>query len=124
VRAFNPWPVAETRMDGEQLRVFEALVEGAGTAPSRIEPDRGKPAPDSREFEPDPREFASFECAGRATEVGTIVAVRDDAIVVQCGTGRLALRQVQRPGRRTVSAGDFARGGAASTHLLGKRLGG
>jgi methionyl-tRNA formyltransferase len=29
VRAFNPWPVAETRHDGQQLRVWEAhLLEG------------------------------------------------------------------------------------------------
>ncbi|MFO1409785.1 MAG: hypothetical protein U1F06_05320 [Steroidobacteraceae bacterium] len=25
VRAFNPWPVAETRLDGEQLRIWRAL---------------------------------------------------------------------------------------------------
>lgn len=90
VRAFNPWPVAETRLDGEQLRVYEALAED--TSP----------------------QFG---------ELGTIVAVRDDAIVVQCGTGRLALRQVQRPGRRAMSAGDFARGGAGTSHFLGKLLG-
>jgi methionyl-tRNA formyltransferase len=27
VRAFNPWPVAETRLHGEQLRIFRAVVE-------------------------------------------------------------------------------------------------
>jgi methionyl-tRNA formyltransferase len=104
VRAFNPWPVAETRMDGEQLRVFEALVESTGFA-----------APERRELTLPPDRSDS--------ETGTIVAVRDDAIVVQCGTGRLALSQVQRPGRRALSAGDFARGGSGTTHLLGKRLG-
>jgi methionyl-tRNA formyltransferase len=50
---------------------------------------------------------------------GTIIAVRNDAIVVKCGNGSLALRQVQRPGRRAVAAGDFIRG----TQLLGKCLG-
>ncbi len=29
VRAFNPWPVAQTRMDGEVLRVWEASAESA-----------------------------------------------------------------------------------------------
>jgi methionyl-tRNA formyltransferase len=86
VRAFNPWPVAETRLDGEQLRVFEAIVE---------------------------------EGRGSADNTGMIVAVRDDAIVVQCGRGQLALRQLQRPGRRVVSAADFAR----SLQLTGRRLG-
>lgn len=32
VRAFNPWPVAETRYAGGQLRVWEAVVEPADTA--------------------------------------------------------------------------------------------
>jgi methionyl-tRNA formyltransferase len=33
VRAFNPWPIAETRFDGAQLRVFSARIEAsdAGT---------------------------------------------------------------------------------------------
>jgi methionyl-tRNA formyltransferase len=26
VRAFNPWPVAQTRLDGEQLRIYRASV--------------------------------------------------------------------------------------------------
>ena len=91
VRAFNPWPVAETRMEGEQLRVYEAIAEEGASA--------------------------------GAGESGTIVAVRDDAVVVQCGSGRLGLRQLQRPGRRAVSAGDFARGGAGGPQLVGKRLG-
>lgn len=34
VRAFNPWPVAETRLDGRQLRVWEAEArEGMADAP-------------------------------------------------------------------------------------------
>ena len=87
VRAFNPWPVAETRLDGEQLRIYDAGADGSGSGP-------------------DP---------------GTITAIHGDAVVVQCGSGCLALRQVQRPGRRPVSAGDFARGGGPD--LVGKRLG-
>jgi methionyl-tRNA formyltransferase len=101
VRAFNPWPVAETRLDGEQLRVFDAVVDG--------------PLVD--------RESGTIAAipAARASSPGTIVSVRDDAVLVQCGTGRLALRQLQRPGRRPVSAADFARGGAP--RLEGKHLG-
>lgn len=87
VRAFNPWPVAETRLEGEQLRVFEAKSEG--------------------------------DSSGSLGDPGTIAAVRDDALIVQCGRGRLALRQVQRPGKRVVPAADFARG----IQLTGRRLG-
>jgi methionyl-tRNA formyltransferase len=87
VRAFNPWPIAETRFEQSQLRILAA----------RIEQGVGVPA---------------------ATP-GTMVAVREDAIVVQCGAGRLALTRVQRPGRRAVVARDFA----GSRALLGQRLG-
>ncbi len=38
VRAFNPWPVAETRWDGHQLRIWEAeaLPGDAGAEPGRV----------------------------------------------------------------------------------------
>jgi methionyl-tRNA formyltransferase len=32
VRAFNPWPVAETRWNGQQLRIWEALPRDVGTS--------------------------------------------------------------------------------------------
>ena len=73
VRAFNPFPVAETRLDGEQLRIFAA----------RAEREPGAAAP------------------------GAVVALRPDALVVRCGEGSLAVTQMQRPGRRPVSARDF-----------------
>ena len=89
IRAFNPWPVAETRLEGEQLRVFAAsVIEGA----------------DSTQI---------------GVETGTIRAVADSVVVVQCGRGQLALQQLQRPGRRAVSAAEFIR----SVELTGRRLG-
>ena len=89
VRAFNPWPVAETRLEGEQLRVFgTAVLEGLNS--TKI-----------------------------GTEPGTITAVSDSGVVVQCGRGQLALQQLQRPGRRAVPAADFIRG----MPLTGRRLG-
>ena len=39
VRAFNPWPVAETRWNGQQLRVWEADADrcgNAGAAPGTV----------------------------------------------------------------------------------------
>jgi methionyl-tRNA formyltransferase len=86
VRAFNPWPIAETRFEQSQLRILAARIE---------------------------------EGVGVPATPGTMVAVREDAIVVQCGAGRLALTRVQRPGRRAVLARDFA----GSRALLGQRLG-
>lgn len=90
VRAFNPWPIAETLFNGEQLRVLRAKVE-AGEDSTRL---AGQPP-------------------------GTVLLVSDEAIVVQCGLGRLALYEVQRAGRRPVTARDFANAGARAGQHLG-----
>jgi len=97
IRAFNPWPIAETRLDGEQLRVFAAspVADGAFASITTGSPSSG----------PEP---------------GTITAVSDAGVVVQCGRGgQLSLQQLQRPGRRAVQAADFIRG----IQLTGRRLG-
>ena len=98
VRAFNPWPVAETRLDGEPLRVLAAHALDTDLRPSAAN------APSSIDKSQDP---------------GSIVAVTADSIVVQCGQGQLALTQLQRAGRRPVSARDFSH----SAHLAGRRFG-
>jgi methionyl-tRNA formyltransferase len=131
VRAFNPWPVAETRLEGEQLRVFEAKAEGDAAfarEPASTPPAEGPGAGDGERI--NVRVYDHRLGGGGIVHVppssdpiaenaGTIVAVRDDALIVQCGRGLLALRQVQRPGRRVVRAADFARG----IQLTGRRLG-
>jgi methionyl-tRNA formyltransferase len=38
VRAFNPWPVAETRLDGEQLRIYSARANPAVSGPFSTDP--------------------------------------------------------------------------------------
>jgi methionyl-tRNA formyltransferase len=139
VRAFNPWPIAETRLEGEQLRVFEAVAEGLDER--GWSPDAAPAGPDFPTSSSDQASNggdhpktggqagrggvqtggAEARAAGGADDPpGTILAVHDDALVVQCGRGRLALRQLQRPGRRAVAAGDFARGGLP---LAGRHLG-
>jgi methionyl-tRNA formyltransferase len=75
VRAFNPWPVAETRLAGESLRVLHARV---------AEPTGSSAAP------------------------GTLLGIADDGLRVACGDGVLAVRELQRAGKRPVSARDFA----------------
>jgi methionyl-tRNA formyltransferase len=101
VRAFNPWPLAETRLEGEQLRVLAARAVPAGAAV------HGNPG------------AKSTENADKITETGSIVSIRPDSVVVQCGQGWLAITQVQRPGKRPVSAADFSH----SLDLAGRRLG-
>jgi methionyl-tRNA formyltransferase len=75
VRAFNPWPIAETQLAGESLRVIEARIA---------------------------------EAAGFHGEPGTLLGLADDGLRVACGEGVLAVRQLQRAGKRPVSARDFA----------------
>jgi methionyl-tRNA formyltransferase len=89
VRALNPRPIAETRFEEAQLRIPAARLHEGAAA------------------------------VGPVALPGTIVAVLEDAVVVQCGEGRLALIQVQRPGRRAIAAREFA----GSRALLGHRLG-
>ncbi len=89
IRAFNPWPVSETRWQGQQLRIWEARAAGtAGT-------DAGAPRP------------------------GDILGLEHERLTIQCGQGRLALMQLQLAGRRIVTAREFAAGRALAGSRLG-----
>jgi methionyl-tRNA formyltransferase len=100
VRAFNPWPIAETTFGGEQLRVFEAEVfpedDGSGLLADNVLPKVAK-----------------------GCDPGEILGIYDGFIIVKCGHGCLGLTRVQRPGRRPVGARDFAHG----LSLIGQRFG-
>jgi methionyl-tRNA formyltransferase len=100
VRAFNPWPVAETTLDGEPLRIHAALVlspELEGQILAVNMPAKGS----------------------KSVENGTIVGLSEESIIVRCGEGHLALTRVQRPGRRPVTAREYAQ----TSSLIGRRLG-
>jgi methionyl-tRNA formyltransferase len=134
VRAFNPFPIAETRLDGEQLRIYaaEALQgyerdsPGGGAACSKSSDDgrvgAGASGADVRSGD------ASRGTAGNAVELrfpsdtaeaGRVVELRSDAIIVACGSGRLALKELQRPGKKPVAARDLMN----TLNLAGRRLG-
>lgn len=83
VRAFNPWPIAETRLAGEPLRIFAARAEPLSRA--------SIPAP----------------------HPGTVLSADRDAIRVCCGEGQLAVTQLQRPGGKVLAAGAFVNAGGA-----------
>lgn len=91
VRAFDPEPVAETLLEGEQLRIFSAR------------------ALDAYEQEND----------GKSADPGAIVALQDGSMVIRCGKGLLAVSQVQRPGRRPVSVRDLSHSLALKGRRLG-----
>jgi methionyl-tRNA formyltransferase len=46
----------------------------------------------------------------RGDHPGTIVSAGDDGVVVACGKGTLRVTELQRPGGRRLSAGEFLRG--------------
>jgi methionyl-tRNA formyltransferase len=81
VRAFTPWPVAETLWHGQQLRVWDA-----------------RPVPDTR----------AAGAHDDFAQPGNILGLAHDQLLVQCGQGRIALTKLQLAGRRIVSAREFA----------------
>ncbi len=95
VRAFNPWPVAETRWLGRQLRVWEA----APLAPADVPQGQGGTVAGS--------------------EPGRVVETGRGRLVVATGDGLLELRRLQLAGRNAMAAAEFLNANA----LAGARLG-
>ena len=87
VCACNPWPVAETTLHGEQLRIWEAAALPANT---------------------------TVELAAANPEPGTVLGMSSKRLLVACGAGVLAIAQLQCAGKRVVSAADFAHAHATS----------
>lgn len=90
IRAYNPWPVAETTLGGQQLRCFGASVRSDG-APAGDAP----PVP------------------------GRILAAGNHGISVQTGNGILELHVVQLPGKQKLAAADLARSRTLTGMVLG-----
>jgi methionyl-tRNA formyltransferase len=85
VRAFNPWPVAETGLDGARVRIWEAEVRDA----------------DGRD--------ANWPADGAAPP-GTVLAATPDGIEVACGIGSLRILRLQLAGRKPLAAREFIQG--------------
>jgi len=99
VRAFNPWPGAYTTLAGQTLLIWEAWplsVGGVGVA--------GTVLPLTAEQ----RQMLPPEAGEKET------------LAVQTGEGLLVILQLQRAGRRSLTAAEFMRG---ERDLFGRRLG-
>lgn len=98
VRAYDPWPVARTRLGGDELLVWRATLDDS-VAPGA------------------PGEAAA--CGESGAAAGTIVRMKPD-VAVQCGRGRVVLAEVQAAGRKRMGAAEFLRGRRV---IPGERLG-
>jgi methionyl-tRNA formyltransferase len=78
IRAFRPWPIAETTHRGEQVRVHRAQVLSGSTATAR--------------------------------RPGSILGLKDDLLLVACGEAVLGIAELQRAGRRNMTAREFFNG--------------
>jgi methionyl-tRNA formyltransferase len=74
IRAFNPWPSAETTLQGEPVKLWR----------SRLAPDMATAPP------------------------GTMLGLQGDALAVACGSGVVQVLELQRAGRKSVSAREFS----------------
>ena len=82
-----------------------------------------------RAFNPTPGAYFLFDderikcsgasiAAGSGALPGTVIDAGPDGIIVACGDGALCMTSLQRPGKRLVSAGEFA----AQLDIVGRHL--
>jgi len=82
VRAYDPWPVARTRLGGDDLLIWRAALDDSAMPGAA---DASAAAP------------------------GMVVRMKPD-VAVQCGRGRIVLAEVQAAGRKRMGAAEFLRG--------------
>lgn len=91
VRAFDPWPVAQTRIGDGVLRIWSAEVD---SEPVDSEPAVTRPP-------------------------GTVIAATRTGIAVATGQGILRITRVQPPGKRVMTAADYLHARSLDGALLG-----
>lgn len=80
IRAFTPWPICQTHHNGTRIRIWQA-TDISSTTPN----DEKKQA-------------------------GQIIAVNDDSIDVNCGSGVLRLKTLQKDGSKQLAIREFCNG--------------
>jgi methionyl-tRNA formyltransferase len=85
VRAFNPWPVAWTLLNGKTLRIWQAHGESIDTEQT---------AEGSQQASP-----------------GTVISADKKGLLIACGEGALRITTLQLPGKKALSVADILNSG-------------
>jgi methionyl-tRNA formyltransferase len=95
IRGVDPWPGAQALLRGQIVKLFRARPDPAPATPLHAE--LGTPV------------------------FGTVLAVDARGMHVMCGDGAIAIRDIQAPGRKRLTAQQFAAGrGVAPGDVLAK----
>ncbi len=93
IMAFNPWPVAQTTFDNQQLRIWRSEL---------------------------PTDSKTLALASSITAApGTVIDINADGVLLATGEGLLRLLEIQRPGKKPAAAADVARGMQLMDKVLG-----
>jgi methionyl-tRNA formyltransferase len=93
VRAFDPWPVAQTRLGSDTLRIWQAEA-------------MERPASDASN-------------ADKTARPGSVLATGKQGIDVATGNGVLRITRLQAPGKRPMPVVDFINARSLAGALLG-----
>lgn len=108
IRAFTSWPGAYTTLFGKTLKVWSARIADAETeSMTCVESMPSAESTLSMEGMPSAEGAGADRSGGRP---GSVSAVTREEITVNCGQGRLALREVQLSGKKRMPVKDFLLG--------------
>ncbi|HEY7772005.1 MAG TPA: methionyl-tRNA formyltransferase, partial [Marinagarivorans sp.] len=85
IRAFNPFPVAHTQLDGERVRIFAATAS-------------------------EPSVFESAGSQGQPAAAGQIISHAQHCIHIATIDGAIAVNLLQMPGKKALPARDLLNG--------------
>jgi methionyl-tRNA formyltransferase len=106
VHAFNPWPIAETRLAGAQLRIWDAEL-AADANPGSVPVAMAAPGTVPPGTVTVPPGTVTVPAGTVTVPPGTVLAAGAPGVDVACGSGVLSITRLQLPGRKPLSAREF-----------------